>query len=67
MKNLTPAKIFSLGLNGSFSRSAWKLSGMICMSPLAPLFDTAQGLKFDSAFMIAFIRGIERPCFSEAS
>ena len=59
--------MLSLGLKGSFIPSVLKLKGIICMRPFAPLFDTAFGLKSDSAFIIAFNSGKETPCLLDAS
>src|ERR1017187_10367685 len=53
LRYLAPASMFSFGSNGSFTPNSAAVSGMSCISPLAPLGETAHGWKRDSCSMTA--------------
>src|SRR6476661_8389207 len=49
----TPASTFCSGSNGLATFSCRAVCGINCMSPIAPVRETALGLKFDSTLMTA--------------
>src|SRR5580704_7513462 len=52
----TPASTFCCGSKGLVTFSCRAVCGISCISPIAPLRDTALGLKFDSTLMTARTR-----------
>src|SRR5947209_20470137 len=48
--------MFSVGSKGLFTLSERAVLGMICINPIAPLRETARGLKFDSTLITARTR-----------
>ena len=56
LRYFTPAKTFCLASSGSSAPYSLAITGISCMSPLAPTGETASGLKRDSAWMTALTR-----------
>src|SRR5579862_6179124 len=52
----TPASTFCSGSNGLFTFNCRAVEGISCISPIAPLRETALGLKLDSTFTTARTR-----------
>src|SRR5512140_4012475 len=51
---LLPPSMFSMGSNGSLTRRRFDVNGINCITPLAPLEETALRCPFDSALMMAW-------------
>src|SRR5512140_55988 len=51
---LIPPSMFSMGSNGSLTRRRFDVNGISCITPLAPLEETALRCPFDSALMMAW-------------
>src|SRR2546425_1109671 len=54
--------MFSRGSKGSLTPRMAAVLGMSCISPRAPVRETARGLNSDSASMIAAMRSTDTPC-----
>ncbi len=54
--HFAPPIIFCSGSYGSSTPSPFAVSGISCITPIAPALETQSGLKSDSAFAIAFNR-----------